>query len=130
MATSAKPIVKIDWSQLDELKRDLSAVANDLDDRDDRELAETLAAVARGLAPKLSGALAASIKVGSNRKGSLIEAGAGLDGDYAAVQEFGWMTHNIAPSRYMSGAIEQVKPEQKIEDAIWQKMRRAFPTIT
>lgn len=61
---------------------------------------------AQVLVPTESGALAASIKASKTKNKSTVRAG-GARTLYAGVQEYGWPAHNIEPSSYLRGAVEQ-----------------------
>ena len=125
MATS----IRVDTSELDDFGDDLGTVVRNLDEssRVALEVANAVAAVARGRAPKLSGALAGSIRAGSAGSGAYVEAGAGLE--YAEVHEYGWPGHGIAMSEYIWGSVGQEKPEEKFWEGVSKALRKAFPGL-
>jgi len=60
--------------------------------------ADVVAVEARGLAPKRTGRLAASIKSSGTAKGGFVKSG-GLP--YHRVIHFGWARHNIKPTPFL-----------------------------
>jgi len=60
---------------------------------------------AKNLAPKVSGALAGSIRAANSKNKSLIRAG-GAKIPYALPIHWGWPRRNIAPSLFMTTAID------------------------
>lgn len=65
---------------------------------------------AQARAPKLSGALASSIKASKTKNKSSIRAGSARV-PYAGVQEWGWPSRNIQGMHYLSGAAEAKQSE-------------------
>ncbi len=83
---------KIDDSMLPQLKK----VSKDS--------ADVVATEARGLAPKRTGRLAASIKSSGTQAGGSIRSG-GLA--YHRVIHFGWARHNIKPQPFLYNALDK-----------------------
>lgn len=77
------------------------AAVKGLEDMDGNEAGRVVQLRASAAAPKLSGALAGSIRVESS--GSEVSILSGLI--YAPVQEFGWPGHGIAAQPYMRPAL-------------------------
>jgi len=100
--TSA-PVVEVRGAR--ELRKTLKQAGDDLGDLKDAHAAvgNMVAATARGMAPRRSGALAGSIRA-SRAAGSIaIKAGsAGIP--YAGVIHWGWPAHNIAANPFLSDA--------------------------
>jgi hypothetical protein len=88
---------------LDSLKKVEGALDNLTDAN--RTIASTIASKASALAPRLTGALASSIKGTSDKDKARITAG----GDrvvYAGVQEYGWPEKNIQAQPYLRPAVQ------------------------
>lgn len=88
---------------LDALKKVEGALDNLTDAN--RTIASTIASKASALAPRLTGALASSIKGTSDKDRIRITAG----GDrvvYAGVQEYGWPEKNIQAQPYLRPAVQ------------------------
>lgn len=66
-----------------------------------RTTANVVASKAKELAPKKSGALAASIRGGTNAAGAYVQAGGTPKVTYAGPINFGWSRHNIGAQEFM-----------------------------
>jgi len=92
----------------DTLSRSLAAAARDLGDltRAHTETARDVVARARGKAPRLTGALAGSIRGEGGAEAATITAGyAGVP--YAGVQEYGWAVRGIRAQPYLRPAVAE-----------------------
>lgn len=69
-----------------------------------KELSETLASKASAMAPRLTGALASSVKGNPSEKKAQILAGSSSV-PYAGVQEYGWPNRNIQAQPYLRPAV-------------------------
>lgn len=88
----------------DTLARTAHAAARELDDLTavNREVADTWAAVARGVAPRRSGQLARSTEPTATR--DTAEVGSPLI--YAGPIHSGWPAHNISPQPYIARTLD------------------------
>lgn len=75
-----------------------------------REIAEDVTQVARGLVRIDSGRLQASIRPGATARTGLVRAGRGSV-PYAAVQHFGWPARNISPDPFLYDALDERREE-------------------
>lgn len=95
-----------------------------------KQAAEVVADEARRRAPLLTGRLKGSIKAGATQTAGYVKAGTPARVPYAAVQEFGWPGHSIAPQPYIYPAIE-ARSSQVVDvygKAVERITRPAFPT--
>lgn len=92
---------------LRETIRSLEKLGTEVKDLKDvfRSIGNMVVEEAQSRAPKLSGALAGSIKASNTKNKSIVRAGSARV-PYAGVQEWGWPKHNIAGTRYLSSAVE------------------------
>lgn len=68
---------------------------------------------AQSRAPKVSGALAGSIRANNAKGNATVKAGSARV-PYAAVQHWGWPGHNIQATEYLTGAA-RTKQDQVVE---------------
>lgn len=95
-----------------------------------KQAAEVVARAAKERAPLLTGRLKESIKAGATQTAGYVQAGSPVRIPYAAVQEFGWPGHSIAPQPYVYPAIAASSSEviDKYGDAVQKITRPAFPS--
>lgn len=74
---------------------------------------------AQSRAPKVSGALAGSIRANNAKGGATVRAGSARV-PYAAVQHWGWPRHGIEGSHYLTEASEA--KQQEVVDAITDEL--------
>lgn len=88
------------------------------------KIGSDVASEAQALAPKQSGALAASIRPSKTKNKSVIRAGSARV-PYAGVLEYGGY-HNIEPHNFMRGAIEnkQADTVRTLDDEFGRLIRR------
>jgi hypothetical protein len=72
--------------------------------------AEDVLGVARGLAPRDTGALLGSLKTGATRRSATVKAG-GRRVPYATVIHFGWPRHGIRPQPFLYDALDRRRNE-------------------
>jgi phage gpG-like protein len=75
-----------------------------------KKAGDLIAGVAKGRAPKKSGALAATIKPSNTKNKSVIRAGSAKV-VYAGVIHYGWPGHNIEPHPYLTDAVAEKQDE-------------------
>lgn len=97
---------------LRETVRSLERLGTEVKDLKDvfRSIGNIVVREAQSRAPKLSGALAGSIKASNTKNKSIVRAGSARV-PYAGVQEWGWPAHNIAGTRYLSSAVQDKQRE-------------------
>lgn len=89
-----------------QVKAALNKVEKDLTDRLDlnKDLSEELSKKASAMAPRLTGALASSVKGNPSQEKAQILAGS-QSVPYAGVQEYGWPEKNIQAQPYLRPAV-------------------------
>jgi hypothetical protein len=98
--------ISVSISGLAEVQSALDKVEKDLVDMLElnKELSEDLAKKASALAPRLTGALASSVRGNpSAEKAEILAGGPGVP--YAGVQEYGWPLKNIQAQPYLRPAV-------------------------
>lgn len=85
-----------------ELRATLARAENDLEELDQSENGRLVEQRARAGAPKLSGALANSVRA-SDAAGGTVEIASDLI--YAAPIHYGWPAHNISPNPFLAEAL-------------------------
>lgn len=90
-----------------------------------KELSETLAQKASAMAPRLTGALASSVKGNPSEEKAQILAGSAAV-PYAGVQEYGWPSRNISAQPYLRPAVNDNMNYiiAKYEDSIRQNIKK------
>lgn len=90
---------------LNEVLRALNKLGAEFEDLKDanKELGDTIARRAAAVAPRLTGALASSIRANRAKKRVSIKAG-GARVPYAGVIEYGWEARSIRPQPYLRKA--------------------------
>lgn len=90
----------------DDVARRLGSLSRDVDDLHGtyEPIAQRIAAEARALAPRVTGALAATIVGSATRRAGGAIAGPGIP--YAGVINFGWRHRNIAAALFMQRAAD------------------------
>jgi hypothetical protein len=103
------PVVEVRGAK--ELRKTLKAAGDDLGDLKDVNLAvgNMVAATASGMAPRLSGALAGSIRASRAAGGVTLKSGSARI-PYAGVIHWGWPAHNIAAQPFLSDAATSTEP--------------------
>jgi hypothetical protein len=90
-----------------ETRRALGRMAADLDDpATPHRAAELVMARADDLVPRVSGDLAATLRVVDVEGGAQVVAGSALV-PYAGVIEYGWPARGIRPQSYLTAALDQ-----------------------
>jgi hypothetical protein len=91
---------------INEVKNTLNKLADDLESNIElnKELSMTLAQKASAMAPRLTGALASSVKGNPSTEKAQIMAGSQAV-VYAGVQEYGWPEKNIQAQPYLRPAV-------------------------
>lgn len=89
-----------------EVKDSLDKLARDLESNIElnKELSTTLSQKASAMAPRLTGALASSVKGNPSADKAQILAGSAAV-PYAGVQEYGWPARNIKAQPYLNPAV-------------------------
>lgn len=87
-----------------------------------RSAAETVAEIARPLAPYLSGKLSGSIRAGANQRAGYVLVGGKLV-PYAAPIHWGWPAHDIAPTPFLVEAAGRAEP------AVEEEFSRGFGAL-
>lgn len=112
---------------LSQVIRDLHAIGVEVEDLKGAfsKLAELGANIAEAAAPKLTGALAASIR-GNRAKSKAVVTAGRASVPYAGVQNYGWPAHNISPSGFLERADQQLQHRAIgiLEAEINQQIRR------
>jgi hypothetical protein len=92
---------------LAELRRALKAAGDDLDDikAANREAGDLVADAARGLVPRRTGALLATIRAAGQLRGAVVRTGAARV-PYAGPIHFGWPDRGIAPQPFLYDALD------------------------
>lgn len=90
-----------------------------------KELSDTLAQKASAMAPRLTGALASSVKGNPSEEKAQILAGS-VAVPYAGVQEYGWPSKNITAQPYLRPAVNDNMNYiiAKYEDSIKQNIKK------
>ncbi|HAT1503351.1 HK97 gp10 family phage protein [Corynebacterium striatum] len=90
---------------LKELRRTLKQAGGDLNDLKlaNRHAAESIEPIAAGLAPKVTGRLVGTLRVGATQKAGLLRSGRKLV-PYAGPIHWGWPARGIRPHPYMTEA--------------------------
>lgn len=90
---------------LKNLRRTIRQAGGDTKDLRNANLAaaQTIVPIAAGLAPKVSGRLAASIRAGATQKAGMVRAGRKLI-PYANPVHWGWPKRHIAPNPWIATA--------------------------
>lgn len=98
----------VEVTGLKECLRDLKKAGADFEELKDanNELARTVASKAAAVAPRSSGALAASIKGNRAKNKVSVKAGSARV-PYAGVQEYGWPARNIEAKSYIRATTYQ-----------------------
>lgn len=73
------------------------------------QLGTIVVLAARPMAPRLSGALAASIRPGRGKTKAVVRAG-GARVPYAGVRHYGWPARNITPDPFLTNALQATRP--------------------
>jgi hypothetical protein len=76
-----------------------------------RNAAETVEREAESLVPRLTGALADSIRTSVRKTGSSVLAGRGTVVPYAGPIHFGWRARNIEPQPFLYDALDKRRAE-------------------
>lgn len=89
-----------------EVKNTLNKLGKDLESNTElnKELSSTLSQKASAMAPRLTGALASSVKGNPSAEKAQIMAGSSAV-PYAGVQEYGWPEKNIQAQPYLRPAV-------------------------
>lgn len=97
---------------LRETVRSLERLGTEVQDLKDafKRIGNIVVDEAQARAPKKSGALAASIKASNTKNKSNIRAGSAKV-PYAGVHEWGWPSHNITGTHYLTGASQAKQGE-------------------
>lgn len=108
--------VRVEVTGAVELRKALKRMGGDLKDltKVNREAADKVAAEARPRAPRLTGALAASVKARATQKAGRVEAGSNRLGRpvvYAGPIHFGWFRRNIDPQPFIYDALDARRDE-------------------
>jgi hypothetical protein len=104
--------VSIKVEGLKKLRAELKAIDNALPrelNAAGRTAAELVAGTARGIAPVLTGRLAATIKSGAGAANAFVKAGGTLP--YGPPIHWGWARHNIAPNPFLYHALDERREE-------------------
>ncbi len=106
----AAALVRVDGAR--QLRATLKAAGDDLSDLKDvnARTAAKVSAVAVPRVPRRTGMLAATVRPAGTKTAAIIRAGK-ASVPYAAVIEFGWPGHNIAPQPYVTSAAADTEPE-------------------
>lgn len=90
---------------LKNLRRTIRQAGGDTKDLRNANLAaaQTIVPIAAGLAPKVTGRLAASIRAGATQKAGMVRAGRKLI-PYANPVHWGWPKRNIEPNPWIASA--------------------------
>jgi len=99
-------VISISVEGEQQIKAALAKVERDLTDRLtlNKELSENLSKKASAMAPRLTGALASSVKGNPSNEKAQILAGSNSV-PYAGVQEYGWPQRNIQAQPYLRPAV-------------------------
>lgn len=105
--------------------RKLGDRANDLKDVH-RDAAELVADRAEQLAPRLSGALADSIRVEARKTGAAVRAGGTRLVPYAGPIHYGWRIRNIEPQPFLTDAASERRSDvlELYEKRVGELVRR------
>ncbi len=110
-----------------EVKNTLDKLGKDLESNTElnKELSSTLSQKASALAPRLTGALASSVKGNPSAEKAQILAGSAAV-PYAGVQEYGWPEKNIKEQPYLRPAVYENLGyiEEKYNDYIKSIIKR------
>jgi hypothetical protein len=119
---------QITVSGLKELRKQLKAAGQSLDDLKSvgLEAAEVVAAEARQLVPRLSGALEQSIRAGA-AKGGVVRAGSAA-ARYAGPIHFGVPARNIAPQPFLYDAAD--KRVGEVQELYLARVNQITDTVT
>ncbi len=131
MAAGKGPAIEVTGAR--ELRAAMKRMSADVSDlrRVNLDAAQTVASEARSRAPRLSGALAGSVKAKATRTRGYVTAGGKLV-PYAGPIHFGWPARNIRPQPFMYDALDARKSEvvgkyqDRIADLV-QKLDRETP---
>jgi hypothetical protein len=98
--------ISVSIKGLAEVKSALDKVEKDLVDRSElnKDLSDELSRKASAMAPRLTGALASSVKGNPSNEKAQILAGSNSV-PYAGVQEYGWPQRNIQAQPYLRPAV-------------------------
>jgi len=104
------PIMRVDGAR--QLRATMKAAGADLSDLTavNKRTAAIVTAAAGGRVPHRSGQLAATLRPAGTKTAAIVRAGKAAV-PYAAVIEFGWPGHNIAPQPYVVEAAHATEPE-------------------
>lgn len=106
---------------LREVVRDLQKLGTEAKDLKDafKGIGNLVADEAKSLAPKLSGALAGSIKASNTKNKSDVRAG-GAKIPYAGVIHYGWPAHGIEPHSFLTTAAGNKQREvvERLDDEL------------
>jgi HK97 gp10 family phage protein len=96
------------------------------------ETAEIVAAESRSLAPKLTGALADSVRAQGRATTGVVKAGRGARLPYAAAIHFGWAKHGIRANPFVYEAIDHRRDEviNRVDRAISNLVEQTFTAGT
>jgi hypothetical protein len=111
--------ISVSVKGVEEVQSTLRKILKDLGDMEEanQELASELARKASDLAPKVTGALASSIK--GTVKGKVAQLSAGNESvPYAGVIEYGWPAKNIAEQSYLRAAATGTNVQEVYEKYI------------
>lgn len=104
------PLVRVDGAkQLRDTMKQAGANLADLAGVNKRTAAK-VTSVAAPRVPHRSGRLAATLRPAGTKTAAIVRAGRAAV-PYAAVIEFGWPAHNIAPQPYVTSAAADTEPE-------------------
>jgi hypothetical protein len=105
----------------DEVERSLARIGVRLSDLDFTKIASEGMRLAAEFAPKVSGALRASIKGSKSKSRATIKAGSARV-PYAAPINYGWAKRNIAPSNFLKRADLELR--RTVPDQLAQQIAR------
>lgn len=105
MSNSGFASAAVEVEGLKELRRTLKKAGGDVNDLKlaNRHAAESIKPIAAGLAPKVSGRLVGTLRVGATQKAGLLRSGRKLV-PYAGPIHWGWPARGIRPHPYMTAA--------------------------
>ncbi len=111
---------------LNKVVRDLQALGLDVEDLKEAfsSISAEGARLASSFAPKLTGALAASVRGNRAKSKAVVFAGRARV-PHAGPINYGWRKRNITPSSFMERADEAMRPKalRALDDAITKKIR-------
>ncbi len=119
------PVLQVDGAR--QLRRSLRKAGDDLTDlkRAHRDVGNVVLGRARGTAPRRSGRLAASQRVGATKTQAIVRAG-GARLPYAGPIHWGWPARGIAPQPWLVEAAQSTEPiwTKRFEAAIDEIVRK------